>query len=80
MAKKEEDNKNQKKDRPHRRWIALSGAGIQMGVVVFASAYVGDKLDTNYKTETPWFTLGFVLMGIFISLYLLIKQINNLEN
>lgn len=60
--------------------MALSGAGIQMGVVIFASAYTGDKLDTNYKTETPWFTLSFVLIGIFISLYLLIKQINNLEN
>ena len=46
-----------KKDRPHSRWIALSGAGIQMGVVIFASAYIGDKLDTNYENQTPWFTL-----------------------
>jgi len=50
-----------------------------MGVIIFATAYLGKKLDVYYETQTAWFTLGFVLFGIFISLYLLIKQINNLN-
>ena len=75
-------DKNQKQNspKPHNKWIALTGAGIQMGVVIFATAFLGKKLDAYYETETAWFTLGFVLFGIFISLYLLIKQIINLDS
>jgi len=75
-----EKNQNQNNQKPHNKWIALTSAGIQMGVVIFATAFLGKKLDVYYETETPWFTLGFVLFGIFISLYLLIKQIINLDS
>ena len=75
-----EKNQNKNNPKPHNKWIALTGAGIQMAVVIFATAFFGKKLDTYYETETAWFTLGFVLFGIFISLYLLIKQIINLDS
>lgn len=75
-------DKNQKQNspRPHNRWIALTSAGIQMGVVIFVAAYVGKKLDAYYETETAWFTLGFILFGIFASMYLMLKQIKNLDS
>ena len=77
MSEQKPKNKNQK---PHNKWIALSGAGIQMGIIIFLSAYAGDKLDAYFQTQTAWFTLGLVLFGIFISLYLFIKQVNNLND
>jgi hypothetical protein len=77
MDDQNQRNKNQK---PRNRWIVLTGAGIQMGVVIFVCAYIGKKLDANFETETAWFTLGFILFGIFASLYLLLKQIKDLED
>lgn len=74
-----EKNQNQNKPKPHNRWIVLTGAGIQMGVIIFVMSYLGKKLDLYYETETAWFTLGFVLFGIFASLYLLLQQIKNLD-
>jgi uncharacterized membrane protein YfcA len=58
----------------------LTGAGIQMGVVIFVCAYIGKKLDAKFNTQTAWFTLGFILFGIFASLYLLLKQIRDIDN
>lgn len=75
----ENQQKKPKKQKQPNKWVSLTGAGIQMGVIIFATAYLGKKLDVYYETQTAWFTLGFVLFGIFISLYLLIKQINNLN-
>lgn len=77
MADHPNKNKNQK---PHNRWIVLTGAGIQMGVVMFVCAFIGKKLDVYFNTETAWFTIGFVLFGIFSSMYLLLKQIKNLDS
>lgn len=75
-----EENRNKNNPKPHNKWIALTGAGIQMGVVIFATAFFGKKLDAYYETETAWFTLGFILFGIFASMYLLLKQIKNLDS
>lgn len=74
------DNQNKKNQKPHNRWIVLTGAGIQMGVVMFVCAFIGKKLDVYFNTETAWFTIGFVLFGIFSSMYLLLKQIKNLDS
>ena len=75
-----EENRNKNNPKPHNKWITLTGAGIQMGVVIFATAFIGKKLDAYYETETAWFTLGFILFGIFASMYLLLKQIKNLDS
>jgi|GEM_PF-353300 len=76
MARNQKPNKNQKQP---NRWIVLTGAGIQMGVIMFVCAYLGKELDEYFTTETAWFTIGFVLFGIFSSIYLLLKQIKNLD-
>jgi F0F1-type ATP synthase assembly protein I len=79
MKKKEEKNKTSEKKNKRSKWVALSGAGFQMAITIIGSAFIGKKLDDYYLTQKPWFTLGFVLFGIFASLYLLIKQIKNLD-
>lgn len=76
MADHPNKNKNQK---PHNRWIVLTGAGIQMGVVIFITALLGDKIDDYLENSKPWFTLIFVLFGVFVSIYLFIKQVQNLD-
>ncbi len=78
MAK--EKQKNKKDPKPPNRWVALTGAGIQMGIIIFVCAFAGDQLDEHFQNKTKWFSLALSLLGIFISLYLFIKQVNNLND
>ena len=73
------DQTNKKEQKPRNRWIILTGAGLQMGVVMFVCAFIGKKLDNYFQTDTSWFTLGFVLFGIFASMYLLLQQIKKID-
>ncbi|MBQ0735300.1 AtpZ/AtpI family protein [Aquimarina celericrescens] len=50
-----------------------------MGAIIFLFAYVGEKLDTYYELTEKWFTILFVLLGVAISLYIVIKQLNKIN-
>lgn len=63
-----------------RRYLALTGIAFQMGAIIFLCAYVGKKLDAYYLLEKKWFTMGFILFGVASSLYLVIKQLNKINN
>lgn len=78
--KNHKNHKNNNNQKPHNKWIILTGVGFQMGVTIFICAYIGKKLDAYFQTSTAWFTLGFVLFGIFASMYVLLKQIKNLDS
>lgn len=75
----EKQQQNPKKQKQPNRWVVLTGAGIQMGVIIFVCAYFGKKLDVYFQTSTAWFTLGLILIGIFASIYLLLKQVKKLD-
>ncbi len=76
----EKQQQNPEKPKQPNKWVVLTGAGIQMGVIIFVCAFFGKKLDAYYETQTAWFTLGLILFGIFSSLYLLLKQVKNLDS
>ncbi|MGY3795260.1 AtpZ/AtpI family protein [uncultured Aquimarina sp.] len=63
-----------------RRYLALTGIAFQMGAIIFLCAYVGKRLDAYYLLEKKWFTMGFILFGVASSLYLVIKQLNKINN
>lgn len=73
----EEDDK--KNSSGLQKWARLSGIAIQMGATIFVCAWIGKKLDERYSTGKNWFTIGFVLFGVFASIYLVIKQLNDLN-
>ncbi len=73
---KEDENK---KNSPLKNWAKLSGIAIQMGATIFVCAWIGKKLDEKYPSGKNWFTIGFVLFGVFASIYLVIKQLNDLN-
>ncbi|MBS3738368.1 AtpZ/AtpI family protein [Mesohalobacter halotolerans] len=75
----EKQQQNTKKPKQPNKWVILTGAGIQMGVIIFGCAYIGKKLDIYFKTSTAWFTLGLILIGIFASMYLLLKQVKKID-
>jgi F0F1-type ATP synthase assembly protein I len=70
--------KNEKKSRL-RNWAVLSGIGFQMGATIFVCAWIGKKLDERFPSNKNWFTIGLVLFGVFASLYIVLKQLKNIN-
>lgn len=62
-----------------KSWAAFSGIAFQMGATIFICAWIGKKLDERYPSNKNWFTIGFVLFGTFASLYVVLKQLKNLN-
>ncbi|MDX2191543.1 MAG: AtpZ/AtpI family protein [Bacteroidota bacterium] len=58
------------------KYIKFGSAGAQMGVTILIMAYLGNLFDNYLKTDKPYFTLFFLLIGTIASIYLLIKQVN----
>lgn len=79
------EEKSDKKEKPPKKqsglkkWAVLSGIGFQMGATIFICAWAGKKLDERYPHEKNWFTIGFVLFGVFASLYVVLKQVKQLN-
>ena len=69
---------NEKKSRL-RNWAILSGIGFQMGATIFVCAWIGKKLDERFPSNKNWFTIGLVLFGVFASLYIVLKQLKNIN-
>jgi hypothetical protein len=70
--------KEKKPAKPLNKALRLSGAGLQMGLTIYACNYVGNWLDVTYS-QTFWET-SLTLFGIFMSMYLIIKQVLNITN
>ena len=51
-----------------------------MGVVFYLGAYVGSLLDNKYNLEKKYFTILFILLALFVSIYNITKQLKNLDN
>ncbi len=62
------------------KFARLSGLGLQMGVTIFIGAYIGKILDEKYPSNKKWFTIGFTLLFVVISLYNVLRQVNKLND
>lgn len=69
--KKNEDEKVKKVN----SFAKFSSAGIQMGVLIVAGVYLGKYLDEKFQFESPWMTIVFALLGVFIGLYVVIREV-----
>ncbi|MCH2233476.1 MAG: AtpZ/AtpI family protein [Crocinitomicaceae bacterium] len=54
--------------------MRFAGIGLQMGVIITAGALFGNYLDENQNNEKPIYALVFSLIGVFIGLYLVIRE------
>ncbi|NQY06833.1 MAG: AtpZ/AtpI family protein [Flavobacteriaceae bacterium] len=72
-----------KKSKPNKqpnRYLILTGAAFQMGATIYLAAFCGKKLDQKFPNEQGWFTIGLTLLGVVVSMYLLLKQVNRLND
>jgi ATP synthase protein I len=70
--------KNPKKSsnkKPLNAYARYSGLAIQMVVVVVLGILGGRWLDSKVENETPWWTVGGALFGIFGAMFYLFKEV-----
>lgn len=71
-------NQNKKKKQPNK-WLQLINIPVQMGVVIFLFAYLGTLLDENYPNKNFFYKTPMVLLGVFLSLYNVNRQVNQIN-
>lgn len=50
-----------------------------MGATIFLGAYFGKWLDEKYPHDRNWYTILFTLVSVALSLYLVIKDLNKIN-
>lgn len=55
----------------------ISGIGFQMGITIYLGHLLGTWLDKKYATN--FLEVSITLLAIFVSIYSLIRQANNLN-
>jgi hypothetical protein len=58
------------------KYIVLTGIGLQMGITIYLAARLGKWLDAKY-TENNTYTIVLTLLGIVLSFYSLLKNLDN---
>ena len=76
MNSNKQDNQEKYK---RNKWLALINIPLQMGIIIFLFAWFGSWLDDKYgNISNPNRTL-FALIGVAISMYNVIRQVNQLN-
>jgi hypothetical protein len=68
-----------KERRQRNKWIALINIPVQMGIIIFLFSWLGGWLDGEYPNPKNVYRIIFTLLGVFIALYNVIRQVNQLN-
>lgn len=60
-------------------YAKYSGLAVQMGVIICVGVFGGQYLDSFFELETPWLTIFLSLLSVFVSLYIVIKEVIKLN-
>jgi len=61
-------------------WLSLTGIAVQMGVIIYLGARLGQWLDLEYQNEKNTYTIILTLFAVAISMYLVIQQTKKLNS
>ncbi|WP_338359691.1 AtpZ/AtpI family protein [Yeosuana marina] len=73
------NNKDKKPGKQLKNVAVLSGITIQMGVTIYLFVILGKWLDTKFNYGDKLFLIIMTLLGVAISLYAVIKQVNRIK-
>jgi hypothetical protein len=76
MAKNEQNEGNDGGNQSNNI-VKFTGIAFQMIAVIGVFAFVGYKIDEAANHQVKWVTATLSLLGVFISLYIVIKSIKN---
>jgi F0F1-type ATP synthase assembly protein I len=66
--------------RQPNKWFSLITIPIQMGLIILGFSYIGGWLDEKYPNTEGYFLKGITMLGVFVALYNVVKQVNQLNN
>lgn len=61
------------------KWLALINIPIQMGVIIFLFSYLGSWLDEEHPNSKVYYSKIFVMVGVALALYNVIRQVNEIN-
>jgi F0F1-type ATP synthase assembly protein I len=73
--KKSPESSQEKKNQSLRDYARYSNLAFKWIAIILVGFFAGLKLDRVLKLEFPIFTLVLAMSGLFLSLYLLIKEL-----
>ncbi|MGY3213393.1 AtpZ/AtpI family protein [Mucilaginibacter sp. HD30] len=73
---------NEQKDKPGagkavNAYARYSAMGFQMIAIIGVFTFIGYKIDASTNHSTKWVTAVLSLVGVFISLYIVIRSVKN---
>ena len=67
-------------DKPLKNLAALSGLGIQVGVIVFAFIRLGKWLDVYFNHSNKICVAVGAILGVAVGLYVVLKQLKKIQD
>ncbi|GAB2551396.1 AtpZ/AtpI family protein [Rufibacter soli] len=74
MSQPEQPSDNQEESQV-KPYLKYSGLAFQMIAIMGLAAWGGRKLDAHFQNQTPWWTLGLLLVAVFASMYSVIVSL-----
>lgn len=71
-------NQNQNKNN-YQKWLGFVNIPFQMGIIIFVFYKLGIWLDKNYENPKVYFFKIFTLIGVFIALYNVYRQVSQMS-
>ena len=66
--------------KPLKTALVLTGVAFQMGATIYLFVMLGKWLDNTYNNGARAYVIVATLMGVGISLYLTVKQLNRINS
>lgn len=79
MSHNHNNKENQNQEKPLRNVAILSGIAIQMGVTIYLFVMLGKWLDSKFNDGNKLFIIITTLLGVAVSLYVVLKQVNRIK-
>ncbi len=79
MDNKDNNKRDQKPKKQLKNAAVLLGIGLQMGVTIYLFVFLGKWLDANYNDGEKLYIIIMTLLGVAISLYAVLKQVNRIK-
>ena len=70
---------NQQKKRQPNKWLILINVPIQMGIIVFLFAKLGQWLDYNFINKHNLFVKFLTMVGVAIAFYNIARQLKEIN-
>lgn len=62
-----------------QKWAIFTSIAFQMGAVIAGGVFLGVWLDKKYPNQYKAYTVIFSLLGVFAGIYLVVKQLNDIN-